>query len=58
MSSEVLRQIADSIPGYDWSPYASGAKPKEIEIGLYNLGLTKLSGRAIILIRCIKNLPC
>lgn len=36
--SKVLRQIADSIPGYDWSPYVSGANPEEIITGLRKLG--------------------
>ena len=36
--SKVLRQIADSIPGYDWSPYGSGANPDSIPIGLHRLG--------------------
>ena len=36
--SKVLRQIADSIPGYDWRPYGSGANPDSIPIGLHRLG--------------------
>lgn len=36
-----LRQIADSIPGYNFTPKFSGALPDNITIGLHKLGYTK-----------------
>lgn len=36
-----LRQIADSIPNYDYKPSGSGASPDNILIGLHKLGYKK-----------------
>ena len=39
--SKTLKQIADSIPGYSWSPGGSSATPENILIGLHKLGFKK-----------------
>lgn len=39
--SQILRQIADSIPDYRWGIKGSGAKTEDIKIGLQHLGFTQ-----------------
>lgn len=54
--SKVLRQIADSIPGYDWGRDASGASPDEILIGLHKLGFKEAKWQKYHIDALYKNL--